>query len=231
MTHARASPLDVRTIIQARMSSGRFPGKVLAPLGGRPVIAHVLERVAQAVPRDRIVVATSDQASDDPLALYVSSLSVSVFRGDLENVLGRFQACLRDEPAEWFLRISADSPFHDPELIRGLLAQAATSRAEVVTNTQPRTFPKGRSLECVRVAPFLEIDARRATAEEREHVTPFLYHHPERFRVLNVESGDASLAQTNLCVDTIEDLKRLETLLQGGGPAPSPPLRAKPKAA
>src|SRR5436190_24302869 len=102
-------PERVRAFVQARMSSSRFPGKVLAPLHGQPLIRHVLERLAAVLPEQCIVVATSREASDDPLAAYLATLGVPVYRGELENVVGRFQRCLEAFPCEWLVRISADS--------------------------------------------------------------------------------------------------------------------------
>ena len=100
---------DFRVFVQARMSSVRFPGKVLAPFRGRPIIDHVLSRIAQAVPSDRTIVATSTEPSDDPLAAYLNGSGVSVFRGPLDDVLLRFQMCLEQFPCRWMVRVSADS--------------------------------------------------------------------------------------------------------------------------
>src|SRR5687768_15528626 len=101
----------IKVFIQARMSSSRFPGKVLAPVNGIPMISRVIDRVTHAFDRQSLVVATSIEASDDPLVLYVQSLGLNVFRGPLENVFERFRLCLTSNPCDWFFRISADSPF------------------------------------------------------------------------------------------------------------------------
>src|ERR1700690_261368 len=99
--------MDIKVFIQARMSSSRFPGKVLAPVNGKPMIARVIRCVAGSFGSDSIVVATSDETSDDPLASYIESLDVKVFRGPLENVFERFRLCLNTNPCDWFFRISA----------------------------------------------------------------------------------------------------------------------------
>jgi spore coat polysaccharide biosynthesis protein SpsF len=91
---------DVKAFVQARMSSTRFPGKVLAPLHGQPIVVHVVRAAGAAVGPDNVVVATSDEASDDPLAEYLDSAGVSCFRGPLEDVLERFRLCARAHPAE-----------------------------------------------------------------------------------------------------------------------------------
>ena len=205
----------IRIFVQARMSSRRFPGKVLATLAGRPMIDHVLERCGRAFGRDRVVLATSRDASDDALAAHAQRQAASVFRGDLENVFGRFQQCLAAHPCEWFVRISADSPLIDPRLI-ACVAERRRPDLDLVTNVQPRTFPAGQSVEVVNCGSFAALDAAALTAEEREHVTLVFYRHPERFRVRNVASRDPGLASQHLAVDTHEELRMVEAMLVSG---------------
>ena len=159
--------------VQARMASQRFPGKALAPLAGKPVIEHVLWRIVQAVASDRIVLCTSRQIADDPLAGFVSGLGVSVYRGPVENVVRRFQNALKEYPCERFFRVCGDSPLLDPGLFERFLAVGGNP--DLVTNTFPRTFPKGQSLELIRSRPFAALDCAYLTAEELEHPTMFYY--------------------------------------------------------
>lgn len=207
---------NIPIFIQARMLSSRFPGKVLAPLAGKPVLAHVIDRVAGAILAGGIIVLTSTDPSDDPLASYVSGLGIGLFRGPLENVFLRFQQCLRVHPCEWFFRISADSPFLDPALLRQMRSYASRSDLDLVTNVFPRSFPKGRSVEMIAAKTFAAIDAAGLALEEAEHVTPVYYRNPDHYRILNIESGDPTLAATSLAVDTLNDLKRLEALIEAG---------------
>lgn len=217
------APPTVRAFIQARMSSSRFPGKVLAPLAGKPIVAHVLDRVAEAVPKADIIVATSTHPSDDPLAGYVERLGFAVHRGPLDDVLARFQGCLNAHPCDGFFRVCADSPLLDPGILRGMLAHAGGGW-DIVTNVQRRTFPTGQSAELLGAATFRRLDPGACTAEQREHVTMVYYDHPERFRILNIESGRPELAAQRLVVDTLEDLRALEERLAPGTrlPAPAP---------
>jgi spore coat polysaccharide biosynthesis protein SpsF len=202
----------VRVFIQARMSSTRFPGKVLAPFRDRPLIAHLLERVAQVLPPSHVVVATSCEPADDPVASYVRDLGISVFRGPLENVFRRLQLCLEAYPCKWFFRICADSPLLYGQLLQAVMIYSLRSDLDLVTNVYPRTFPKGQSVEMIRAATFAAIDSDRLTTEEQEHVTKYFYNQPGRFNLLNVDSGNAALAKMSYVVDTIEDLRRLEKL-------------------
>src|SRR5687768_13033965 len=104
------APTKLRAIVQARMSSQRFPGKVLAPFRGRPIIDHVVAAIRSALPEVPVVVATSTEHSDDPLAAYLGSTGTAFHRGPLADVFSRFRGCLVAHPADWVLRVCADSP-------------------------------------------------------------------------------------------------------------------------
>lgn len=207
--------MTTRVLIQARMSSTRFPGKMLAPLQGSPLIAHVIARVSEAVPKDRIVVVTSTDQSDDPLALYVKTgLGIALFRGHLNNVVRRFQDCMKDFPAERFMRVCGDSPVIDPALISAVIGLAESDEsADLTTNVRHRTFPPGQSLEVVKTSSFLELDSDEMTAEEREHATLYYYHHPERFKIKSLVANDPVLVRRRLVVDTLDDLRHIENVL------------------
>ena len=204
----------IRAFIQARMSSARFPGKVLAPLRGKPVIQHVVERVKQVVPLRFITVVTSAEEADDPLASYVQRKGIAVFRGPLNDVFGRFRLCLMEFPCEWILRVNADSPLMSVENMRGVIAYEKEADVDLATTTFPRTFPKGQNAELIRVETFIKIDPVELTREDKEHVTAFYYRQPRRFHIVNISSGNPRLANLNYAVDTLDDLRDLEKMLQ-----------------
>lgn len=189
------------------MSSRRFPGKVLAPFRGRPIIWHVLDRVARALPDVPRLVVTSNDPSDDPLAAYLADLGQPCFRGPLDDVLERFRLAAKQYDASYLLRICADSPLLDERVLTAVVG-AHDRSLDLVTTTQPRTFPKGHNAELINAASLAALTD--LDADDREHVTRAFYRQPERFKIVNVESGDPSLAKLELAVDTIEDLHRLE---------------------
>jgi spore coat polysaccharide biosynthesis protein SpsF (cytidylyltransferase family) len=197
------------------MSSSRFPGKVLAPLHGRPILHHVIaaaRAVAAVVDVRHIAVATSTQPSDDPLAAYASVLGVTVVRGPLDHVLERFRQCARLFGTEWIVRLSADSPLVDPFVIEHVM-QARLERAyDVVTTVFPRTFPKGQNVEAIRTSALLALRDTELTDDDREHVTAFFYRHPDRFLIRNIESNGPAPGDRSVAVDTLDDLRRLERL-------------------
>lgn len=195
------------------MSSCRFPGKVLAPFRGKALIQHVLAAVAKILASDRIVVITSDEPSDDPLVSHLHAIGANVFRGPLEDVFERFRRCALEYPCEWILRVSADSPLLDEQVLRAVAAHSQLVDCDLVTTISPRTFPRGQNAELINVSTFMTLDQSGLTADDREHVTQFYYRNPGRFRIVNIESGNPLLAQFSLAVDTVEDLQRLESLL------------------
>jgi len=212
----------LRAFIQARMSSRRFPGKVLAPFRGAPLIHAVIHAVEQALPAVPIVVATSLHTSDDPLAAYVASLEVPVFRGALDRVFDRYLACAATYPCRWILRVNADSPLLGAAPLHAVTAHLGDPTLDLVTTTFPRTFPRGQNAELIRVGAMRSIDVAKMSPDDQEHVTQFFYRNPSRFRILNVESGDPSLAALSLAVDTLDDLRRLETAIDPASGAVRP---------
>ena len=205
--------MTTRAFIQARMSSRRFPGKVLAPFRGEPMIVHTVRAVADALGPDAITVVTSDDATDDPLAAFLATRGVACFRGPLDDVFQRFRLAAAALPCEWILRVSADSPLLDPTIVRQVI-RAARPDLDLVTTTFPRTFPKGQNAELIRTSALLSIDAKILDTEEREHVTPYLYRHADAFRILNITSSSAA-DQESCAVDTLDDLRRLEPVRVG----------------
>lgn len=202
----------INVFIQARTSSERYPGKVLAPFRGLPLIDHVIAAVRRGLPGYRIVLLTSNHPTDTPLAMYVASQGIAVFRGSLSNVFQRFRDALDQFPCDAFFRVCADSPLIDPAVFERVLATFTNEDWDLVTTTYPRSYPKGYNTELVRTQRFLGIALTTLTDEEQEHLTTYYYNHPHQFRIKNVESGNPKLAKISLTVDTLADLKRLEKL-------------------
>jgi spore coat polysaccharide biosynthesis protein SpsF len=174
-------------ILQARMSSTRLPGKVMRPLAGMPMIGRQIERLRRATRLDQIVVATSTRADDDLLADYVATLGVGLFRGDLDDVLGRYHAALQAHgPPEHFLRLTADCPFADPEVIDLCIRRHLENGADITHNSVGRTYPKGLDVEVVRTSALDAAWTEATDRYDREHVTPFIYARPQRFCELSI---------------------------------------------
>jgi spore coat polysaccharide biosynthesis protein SpsF len=194
-------------ILQARMSSSRLPGKVMAPVLGAPMIGRQVERLRHAKAIDKLVVATSSDPTDDPLAAYCDSQGLAVFRGSLNDVLGRFAGAMAQYlEAKVVIRLTADCPLTDPSVIDAVVERHLSSGADYTSNTAVRTFPHGLDVEVVRASVLLDAWQEAQDAYDREHVTPFIYHRPERFHLEGVERAP-SLAHLRWTVDVPEDLE------------------------
>jgi spore coat polysaccharide biosynthesis protein SpsF len=206
-------------ILQARMSSTRLPGKAMRPLLGEPMVGRQIERLLRCREIDRLVVATSDDASDDPLAAYCETTGAAMFRGALADVLDRFyRAAVAQGPADHVVRLTADCPLADPAVIDDCIRLHVQSGADYTSNTQDRSYPDGLDVEVMTFAALEAMHAEAADPYEREHVTPFLYRHPERFRIAQLTQADKldGLAWT---VDVADDLAFVEKVYEALYPA------------
>jgi len=161
-------------LIQARMTSTRLPGKVLADLAGLPLLQRMLARVARAKRLDGVVVATTDNATDDPVAALCSSLGVQVFRGSEADVLGRMLAAAEMVAAKVAVRLTADCPMIDPDVIDQCLVLREQKGVDYASNVNRRTYPDGLDVECFTIEALRRADAEAVAPKAREHVTPYM---------------------------------------------------------
>jgi spore coat polysaccharide biosynthesis protein SpsF len=211
----------VAAIVQARMGSRRFPGKTLAPFAGATVLKHILGRLQGVAHPLDLWVATTDRPEDDSVAAATQELGVGVFRGPAEDVLERFGACVDAMPArpELILRLCADRPLLCPVLVDELLGSYDDlGRPDYLSNNLVKSYPDGLDLELVRVES-LE-DARRESRDpyEREHVTPFVYRRPDRYRLRGLVCPFGNYSHIRVALDTPADLE-LVTRLHSSLPA------------
>ena len=196
----------ILAILQARMSSTRLPGKALRPLAGAPMILRQVERVSRSVRIDRLVVATSEDRSDNVLADVLDGGGVEVFRGSLEDVLGRYVGALEAKgPADHVVRLTGDCPLTDWQLIDGVIEAHLTAGSDYTANTWGRrTFPKGLDVDIVKSQVLVDAALHAADPYEREHVLPYIYRHPERYS-LQGYTQDADEGELRWTVDLPED--------------------------
>jgi spore coat polysaccharide biosynthesis protein SpsF len=190
-------------VVQARMSSSRRPGKVLADVCGEPMLALMLHRLASC--RAEVVVATSTGADDDPVAEAARTLADRVYRGSLEDVLGRFVGAVGDYEGP-VVRLTADCPLIDPQVVAGVVARfAATPGCGYASNFHPRRFPIGLDAEVCAASALREIAGETTDPYDREHVTPALERDPQRFRHAALVN-DEDLGTLRWTVDFEEDI-------------------------
>lgn len=194
-------------IIQARMGSTRLPGKIMADIAGKPLIRHVIERSQAAETMDRLVVATTQGAEDDALEAYLKDeLRIPCFRGSVDDVLDRFYRCAEPYAPSIVIRVTADDPLKDPEIIDRCVGHLLEEPGlDYCSNTQRPTFPEGLDIEAFRFSALATAAKEANLASEREHVTPFIWKRPERFRLHNFEH-EKDLSSWRWTVDKQADL-------------------------
>jgi len=196
----------ILALIQARMGSSRFPGKVLQDLCGHPMLWHVVHRVGKARSIGKVVVATTVESVDDPVATFCERESIGCFRGNEQDVLDRFYQAARVNNANIVVRITADCPLIDPAIIDRVVTRLRQGDCDYACNILRYTYPDGLDVEAFSFAS-LEKAWREATKpSEREHVTPYL--RAGGFRTANVESETpVSPADFRWTVDHPADLE------------------------
>ena len=201
-------------LVQARMGSSRLPGKVMRLIAGRPMIDWVLTRASRARSIDVVVLATSDHARDDALVAHVRKLGYPVARGSESDVLERFSQAALANDADVVVRITADCPLVDPDIIDAVVALRAREDADYASNTDPATFPDGLDVEVFKAAALARANSEATDTHDREHVTPYLRRDPFRRSVLR---HDADLSGLRWTVDEAADLSVVDRLARAMG--------------
>lgn len=197
--------MKVTAIIQARMGSTRLPGKVLMDLGGESVLSRVVQRLRRAKLLDQMVVATSVAAGDDAVTAECDRLGVVCFRGSEDDVLDRYHGAAQAWRSDAVVRITADCPLIDPEVVDRTIQIFLDEGADYASNSIRETYPVGMSAE-VFTSGALEKAWLEANQKcEREHVTPYFYEHPERFRISSIAAA-RDYSGYRLTLDTADDL-------------------------
>jgi glutamate-1-semialdehyde 2,1-aminomutase len=209
----------VVAIIQARLGSSRLPGKVLAEVEGRPLLERVVCRAARSARIDRIIVATTTEQVDDPIAAVCGALGIGVFRGSEPDVLDRYHLAATWAGAQTIVRITADCPLIDPAVIDRVVECYQGADCDYVSNIEPPTFPDGLDVE-VFSRSALERTWREATSRpHREHVTLYIRESPGKFRLANVTHHE-DLSQLRWVVDEPPDLDLVREVYRELGEAP-----------
>jgi spore coat polysaccharide biosynthesis protein SpsF len=201
-------------IIQARMGSTRLPGKVLRRLAGKSVLEHVITRVRGAKNVERVVVATTISKQDDPIVAECERLGTAHVRGSEEDVLSRYHAAAKRHGASVVVRVTSDCPLFDGGVLDRMLAEFD---ADYMSNCLRRTFPRGLDAEVFTMDALDRANSEAKEKHEREHVTPYIYGHPEKFRLQSYEEAEDH-SHLRWTLDTPEDWKMIEAVYAGVSP-------------
>ena len=196
------------------MTSTRLPGKVLEPAAGRPLLAHMIARLQRCTELDAIVVATTTNASDDPIVAVAESLGVGCFRGSEDDVLSRVLGAARAHAAELIVQTTGDCPLIDPAIVDRVIARFREGGAEYCASKVGVTYPRGMDVGVFPTAVLAEVDRLTDDPVDREHVTLYIYEHPERYRLVGVGADSPRDADLRLTVDTPEDLALVRAVFE-----------------
>ncbi|MCX5713484.1 MAG: glycosyltransferase family protein [Candidatus Omnitrophica bacterium] len=205
---------NIVAIVQARMGSQRLPGKVLLPIGNKPVLAWVLSRLSHCRLINKIIVATSVNSIDDSIRKLCLDFNVTCFSGPEEDVLERFYMAAVETKADVIIRITADCPFIDPEIVDGLIATHLKNSNQYTANDTVKSYPRGVDAEVINFGTLEYLMKKAKQQYYREHVTSYIYEHPEEFKTEIVrgkqyyENGFI----LRLCVDEMDDLVLLKRI-------------------
>jgi len=206
--------VKIVAIIQARMASTRLPGKVLAQVSGVPLIEILLRRLKKVEEIDLIVVATTINSADDILVKWLYENNYLYFRGSENDVLDRFLQAAKKYEADIIIRVTADDPLKDPEIIqKAINIFKNIPNIDYVSNTIEPTYPEGLDIEIFNVKALIRAEKESVLNSDREHVTSYIWKNPNSFRTFNF-TADIDRSNLRLTVDKLNDLTFIRKLLE-----------------
>ena len=203
----------VIAIVQARVGSTRLPGKVMMNIINKPILQHICERLRRSLRIDAIVLATTTSKEDDLLVNFAKKAILAYYRGEKRDVLSRYYGAANQFRAEVIIRICADSPLVDPQIIDEVVDKHLRSNSAYTSTGIKRTFPLGINTEVFSYDALERAYNEAKLDYEREHVTPYIYQHPKLFKIQHIEaSGNLRRPDLRLTVDTEEDLRLIREI-------------------
>lgn len=203
--------MKIICVIQARMGSERLPGKVMKPILGKPMITYTLDRAMASKYIDEVVLATTEGACENPMVEYLESNHYKVFRGDENNVLKRYVDTVNSYNGDIVVRITGDCPFIDPVIIDQVITYFEANNFEFVRVDVPENFIRGFDVEVFTRQALERVYNISKNIEGdspyKEHVTLYMYKHPDEFLVGKFEGSKFYQKDYRLCVDTKEDFE------------------------
>lgn len=201
--------------IEARMTSTRLPGKVLKPILDRPVLEFLIERLQQVDYLDDIIVATTINDTDQPIIDLCNRLNVKYFRGSEEDVLKRVLEAAKSVSADIIVEITGDCPFVDPVIVNECIETFHEGEYDYLSNAISTTFPNGLAVQVFPVHVLEQVNSLTSDQIDHEHVSIYIYEHPERYRLKNVEAkGELFWPELAITLDTPEDYELIRIIFE-----------------
>tara|TARA_B100000470_G_scaffold18500_1_gene12488 strand:+ start:190 stop:960 length:771 start_codon:yes stop_codon:yes gene_type:complete len=205
--------MTIGCIIQARMGSTRLPGKVLMEvIEGKPVLYYVINQLKYCKSFEKLIIATTTLPEDDKIAQFCIDNNVNYFRGDSKNVLERHYRCAEKFSLSTVIRMPADKPLLDPEVVDKVVEAFNSNSYDYVTNFLPSTYPSGTEVEVLSFNALKIAYEKAILPSEKEHVTNYIYDHKDDFRIFNVVNSE-NLSNFRWAVDRIEDLRLIREIV------------------
>jgi len=205
--------VNVGIVIQARLGSTRLPAKILKPLQGKTVLEYCVDNMRSVRGIGSVVVATTTSEQDDSLVDFCGKKKIDFFRGSETNVLERYVHAAEAYRLDAVVRITSDCPFSDPFVVEDVLKTFLSKPCDLASNVIDRTYPRGLDTEIVRTECLKELLAMHPDSFYLEHVTPYFYEHPEKYKLISV-TAEAKLRhpEYRICIDTPEDYELLKKI-------------------
>lgn len=201
-------------IVQARMGSSRLPGKVMQKIDNNyTVLDYVIKQLKSSKKIERILVATTILDEDDIICEHLFSQKIEFFRGSSEDVLDRYFQCAKKFNIDTIIRITADNPLIDPNIVDLVVDKYKNQKCDFATNAIHRTFPYGTEVEVFSFETLEKAWKNAKKPSEREHITPFIRDPQNKFRLVNIERQD-DLSHLRYTIDRIEDLKLVKEIVK-----------------
>lgn len=208
--------MRIVAVVQARIGSSRLPGKVLKGLGGQSVLARVVQRLRRSSLISEVVIATSVSPGDEAVVREAERLNVGCSRGSEADVLDRFYHAAHAFHADVIVRITSDCPLIDPDITDQTIRAFLDEQPDYASNGLERTYPRGLDTEAMTADALARAWRKASEPYQREHVTPFLYEHPDLFKILSV-TNDIDYSEHRWTLDTPEDLEFIRAVYERFG--------------
>lgn len=201
--------------IEARMTSTRLPGKVLKEAVGKPMLALMVERLKQVPSLDDVVIATTTNATDDPVVDLAEALGIGYFRGSEHDVMGRVLGTARAHDIDVIVETTGDCPLIDPDIVERCVQTYFQSDVDYLSNALDRSFPIGMDTQVFAADILADAESRTDDVHDREHVSLFIYSNPQMYSLKNVSApADLTEPKLALTLDTAEDFELIRQVFE-----------------
>lgn len=203
----------ITAIIQARLSSKRLPKKLIMKIAQKTLLENLFSQLSYSQQIEKKIIATTTDPIDDEIEKIANSINLRCFRGNPQNVLDRYYKCAKLFDSKTIVRISGDAPLIDPKIVDKTIEYYKKNNFDYVSNFFRRTFPIGTEVEIFSFKTLEKCWKNAQKPYEKEHVTPFIYEHPELFNIGYIENSE-NLSHLHWTVDTIEDFNLVKSISQ-----------------